>query len=409
MSKDGMQEQVVVKKKNKIVLFAGILGVLLLVILGVVITPHIISANKERKINEQLESAQHFLDDLDYEQAIASYEAAIEIDPMSADAYLGLAAAYMSAGNYEKAMEILNLGYEKTENEVLLTQLQVFEEAMAFSGGADGQADGMVSGDVNVESNLPKVPETEIDGVIHLPYYEYDLTDQSKVFFDTLIDLFEESAYEEAVEVFTVESVNKVVQSIGDGYEVTVRIVYDNKKIYIDAGVDEAYMLIVPIDSGMGYGLRRRTNEYQNIDTYLYGYCSNGQFNGTYTCYEKSISAGNETIRQTQGLVSNGLLNGESKIHYDYETGGFAHVFNYNNGYLVYSDFNVSEGSYITYVKGKIIHDDGREVNFVDSFMADDVEQIEYQLNSSMHSIIYPLTGMVHVIEQNAEIKYLYW
>jgi len=127
MSKDEMQEQVVDKKKNKIVLFAGILGVLLLVVLGVVITPHIISANKDRKVNEQLEEAQHFLDDLDYEQAIVAYEAVIEIDPMSVEAYLGLADVYVKSDDLDKAIEVLQSGYSATGDERLRSKLDELE------------------------------------------------------------------------------------------------------------------------------------------------------------------------------------------------------------------------------------------------------------------------------------------
>jgi len=403
------KDEVVAKKNKKFVVPVIISSIAVLaVVAAVIIVLTINSSGKDRKLQEQLDLGEKYISELDYEQAIVAYEMAIEIDPMSADAYLGLAAAYMSAGNYEKAIETLKLGYEKTGNEVMLTQMRIFEDAMALSGGANGQISGIETGDVNNESNLPKVPETEIDGVIHPPYYEYDLTDESILYFDTLIGLLEEGAYEEAIEIFTIESANRVVQSIGDGHPVIVHIVYDNKKIYIDVGaVDEVYIIIVPIDSGMGYGLRKRVNEYQSIDSYLYGYCANGRFNGMYTCCEKSISAGSEIIRQTEGFIANDLLNGESKVYY--ESYGYAHVFNYNNGYLVYTDFNVSEDSHISYIQGKIIHDDGREDNLVGGFTAVDVEQVEYQLNSEMYSIIYPLTGMVHVIEQNAEIKYLYW
>lgn len=44
------------------------------------------------------------------------YERAIELDETNAEAYLGLADVCIRQGNYEKALEILRRGLEKTEN-----------------------------------------------------------------------------------------------------------------------------------------------------------------------------------------------------------------------------------------------------------------------------------------------------
>lgn len=54
---------------------------------------------------EQYDLGVHYLESGDYEQAILAFEAAIEIDPRSAQAYAGLYAAYIAQGDTEKADE----------------------------------------------------------------------------------------------------------------------------------------------------------------------------------------------------------------------------------------------------------------------------------------------------------------
>lgn len=54
-----------------------------------------------------------YLTELDYEQAVVLYLAVIEIDPKCAEAYMGIAEAYLQMGEYDKAMEYAMQGYSK--------------------------------------------------------------------------------------------------------------------------------------------------------------------------------------------------------------------------------------------------------------------------------------------------------
>lgn len=75
--------------------------------------------------------AQRYLDELQYEQAIAEYEAAISIDPKNKDAYLGLAEVYVTMGDIEKALEVLEEGYEKTESVRIAARQEELAEELA--------------------------------------------------------------------------------------------------------------------------------------------------------------------------------------------------------------------------------------------------------------------------------------
>lgn len=102
----------------------------------------------ERKLADQLELGRKYLSEMDYEQAVAAFEAAIAIDPKNADAYLGLADAYIGLGDYDQAVAILEEGYESTGEEAikerldeLTKELETTEDA-AEASSADNRETG---------------------------------------------------------------------------------------------------------------------------------------------------------------------------------------------------------------------------------------------------------------------------
>lgn len=56
-----------------------------------------------------------YLSELEYEQAIVAYEAAIAIDLKYEETYLALADIYIEMGDYKKVLEVLEEGYIQTE------------------------------------------------------------------------------------------------------------------------------------------------------------------------------------------------------------------------------------------------------------------------------------------------------
>lgn len=86
-------------KKNLIIIIA----VLAAAIIAAVSTITVVNVNNSpAKI---LSLAERYLDELNYEQAVIEFQRVIEVDPMNADAYEGLIAAYEALGDYDKAEE----------------------------------------------------------------------------------------------------------------------------------------------------------------------------------------------------------------------------------------------------------------------------------------------------------------
>ena len=102
------------KKKTGFKVFLAILVVLLLVGGGVVSFMFISKASHDRKVKDQLALAEQYLDELQYEEAIAAYMAVLDLEPASEDAADGLTDTYIkwaescaADGDYDKALEIL--------------------------------------------------------------------------------------------------------------------------------------------------------------------------------------------------------------------------------------------------------------------------------------------------------------
>ena len=86
------------KKNHKI---AGIIAAIIIAITAAAII-YMQTAGKESKVQKDLELASQYLDELDYEQAIAVYEQVLSIDPKNQEALIGGAKAYTGLAEQQK-------------------------------------------------------------------------------------------------------------------------------------------------------------------------------------------------------------------------------------------------------------------------------------------------------------------
>ena len=75
-----------------------------------------------------MELAERYLSELDYDKAIAAYNMALDIDPKSVEAYLGLADAYVGRGEYEEALQVLEKGHRETGSDLTRDKMEELEE-----------------------------------------------------------------------------------------------------------------------------------------------------------------------------------------------------------------------------------------------------------------------------------------
>ncbi len=82
-------------------------AVFLVTVLAAVIVFTLPYKSSAERLEEALGFGEKYLSELNYEQAIASWQLAIEIDPKCLDAYLGLAESYIAMGDYIEAEKTL--------------------------------------------------------------------------------------------------------------------------------------------------------------------------------------------------------------------------------------------------------------------------------------------------------------
>jgi Tfp pilus assembly protein PilF len=110
-------------KKNKLILIG--MAVALLICVTIIIVS---SQSTSKRLAKQLDLGQKYLEEMDYEQAIVAFNKAIEIDPMSVEAYLGMVEVYIRTTDFETALEYAKKGYEATGDECLKEKLDMLED-----------------------------------------------------------------------------------------------------------------------------------------------------------------------------------------------------------------------------------------------------------------------------------------
>ena len=129
-----MSDEIKVQSKNKRTkLLIAIVAVVIAMLTVVAIVMVSSNSSTAKKVKEQLSLGDKYLSEIQYEQAIAAYELAIEIDPKCEEAYLGLAEVYMAIGDLDKAKDILDeaedaLGKETEGIEALRDKIEQNEE-----------------------------------------------------------------------------------------------------------------------------------------------------------------------------------------------------------------------------------------------------------------------------------------
>lgn len=176
-------------KKKLIVITAAIVATVCIVAAAVIFS---VGSGTEKRLAEQLDLAERYLSELDYEQAIAVYQVAIETDPKAEDAYIGLADAYIGLGDYGAAIEAMESGIAESSSGTLTEYLaevsaeysqieavrlaeedaaakeaeanEYYEAGCAYLYGLDGK-------EVNLESAYTNLKKAEDLGKIEANFY----------------------------------------------------------------------------------------------------------------------------------------------------------------------------------------------------------------------------------------------
>lgn len=102
-----------------------------------------------QKLKRQLSLGDKYVSELKYEEAILAYEAAIEINPKTESAYIGIARAYIGLRAYDKAKEALERGIAAVgETESLISYMNKIMRNSSASPEAEVDKTESLQGDI---------------------------------------------------------------------------------------------------------------------------------------------------------------------------------------------------------------------------------------------------------------------
>ena len=105
--------ETLIKKKNNTPVIIAVVVLLIVVVAAVVIAT---ATSPSHRSSRQIDLGNKYLEELNYEQAVASFEAAIKIDPKNEEAYEGLVDAYIKWADQKSTDGDLNAAIELIEN-----------------------------------------------------------------------------------------------------------------------------------------------------------------------------------------------------------------------------------------------------------------------------------------------------
>ncbi|MBE5909922.1 tetratricopeptide repeat protein [Pseudobutyrivibrio sp.] len=314
-------------KKTIVVSIVAALAVIIAVIAGISWYN-----SPAQKLPRLLDLGEKYLLDEDYENAIATYKLAFEIDPNNTEvidqavsAYLGYAKQLVDSGDTDKAIEILTEGFELFGDE------RISAEVEKLSGSAPNNS-------TESSDTTEGIEKTVVDGIVHNAYDVYDINDEQAAFLDSLISLCESDNTKSAAEKFDKETLKSLINQFGSVNEAggTIHIYYGGYKIYGNYYSSEAsssyVVALIPADEGMGYF-------FSNYGTsYGYGYCacSDGMFNGEFV--NNIVVTQNNYEFYFSGNVVNGLYDGTVTEHQDHDMTGTFSMGRIQNTYLYTQD-----------------------------------------------------------------------
>ena len=131
---------------------------------------------------EEYDLGVRYLSKGNYEEAILAFEAAIEIDPKRAEAYLGLADVYVAQGDLDAAREVLDRAVEAVgEDEEVLARLDGIagggERTVARTERYDSEDGSYQVSNFDADGHIVSGTSYAADGSVQM-YWEYE-TDEN--------------------------------------------------------------------------------------------------------------------------------------------------------------------------------------------------------------------------------------
>ena len=247
-----------------------IAAVVIIAAVGVMIAAFLIVRNvrEKQEYEKSMDSAEKYLEELDYENAEASYLKAIEIDPKEEKSYVALAKVYLEQGETDKAREVLKTGQENVP-----------------SAKADKDTESQGG-----EDTIPGLLDT-IQDMISYSWAVEPTIEADDIYYLTLVDPADCSDNEQCLQKNSPYAVIK----IGDRYGMIGmdgQMAAEAEYTEIQNFADTTFLLLKDGDGRQQYGLDEDTGEVELLD----GLGGDLNMNGFYYYAANRLRNENETL-----------------------------------------------------------------------------------------------------------------
>lgn len=225
-------------KKKPLLIIICLLAAALLVVGAVLVLQQV---NKGPTLAEQLALGDNYLLEMDYANALLAFEAAIAIDPLCAEAYIGAAEAHIGLGDLSGARDVLRQGLDAIGDDSRLVdmlgelspqltashQSGDFEEAFALTLEASAgeiyyTTDGAEPDETTTPytAPIPVEAETTIKAVAITRYGAHSAVYTGSFTFSRYVVQWQDSAVEQAVRDYLQQPQGDIYNTDLDGIEI---------------------------------------------------------------------------------------------------------------------------------------------------------------------------------------------
>lgn len=234
------------KKKTKLWIVLGVFVILILVI-AIMITG---GGGKQNTVDRLLDLGNQYLEELDYEAAIAVFDKVLTIDPACEPAYYGKAEAYYALGDYNAAREVLVLGITMVEDAARLESRleEISAEQDGYAEISEGQnAGNSSSGRDETGQNLAD-SETNQQEELVLNYVlitRHTATEQPEI----QLKVINEADKDRSPEEFEWTSTNEQVAQVSENGLITCQSFQGYAEILVNDGERSAMCSVLVNDN----------------------------------------------------------------------------------------------------------------------------------------------------------------
>lgn len=259
-------------------------------------------------LQEQLDLGHKYLNELDYEMAIATYMAILDVDAKCVSAYQGITEAYMQKDDYVNALKYAQEGYTNTDDQSLAELIKQIEVLIT-------EAEKIAELKFLFEGH-------SVDGIWHNEYLKYNLGKEDAAYLQQIIAYAKGENYDKVFEYIQNNQLYNMLVRLEEVYNGRIggeaNIAYRGYKVSMithkDTYSERNAIYLIPLTEEKGYyfeySVVESEGEMHIEKKYAVCDCKDGMYNGNLVGKESTDVENTHHEASIKGVMVNGLRQG---------------------------------------------------------------------------------------------------